>query len=154
MRDSEPYKIGYNEGFENGFKKAVELLSVNAIDEEQRLLSARKSLNYLPFPKIVEHFHLNVSQAKILVQQVEFAEYEKDEFDSYVEADGFFDQDSLEGIYQYRLESAKRDIVDTPASAIISSSKILSKDLKKLLIEYIDEQEKAESKDRWEGEIS
>ncbi|KIY22556.1 MULTISPECIES: hypothetical protein [Mesobacillus] len=46
------------------------------------------------------------------------------------------------------MKLAKGDIEDTPAQEIITDSKILSRDLKKLLIEYIEEQEKAGSKDR------
>lgn len=31
MRNSEPYKIGYDEGFEDGFIRAVELVNFNKI---------------------------------------------------------------------------------------------------------------------------
>lgn len=151
MRDTEPYKIGYNEGFEAGFVEALKIISAK-VSEESRMQLAVSCMNDLPLPKIIEHCHLSVSQVKKIIEQAEFAEYAKDKFDRYVENDRFFDQESMGRIYQYRLESAKRDIEDTPLQEIISSSKILSKDLKKLLIEYIEEQEKAGSKDRGKGE--
>ncbi|MEI2368013.1 hypothetical protein [Niallia circulans] len=152
MRDTDEYKFGYGEGFENGFIKAVELVNTVSLDEEQRLLLAMESLNYLPFPKIIKLFSLSPNQAEKIVEQAYFDEYVKDKFDLYVEADVFFYQESLEGIYQYRLKLAKGDIEDTPVQEIITDSKILSKDLKKLLIEYIEEQVKAGSNDRGKGE--
>ncbi|NRD76582.1 hypothetical protein HPT25_03635 [Bacillus sp. BRMEA1] len=152
MRDSEPYVIGYAEGFEKGFIKAVELVNAVSLDEEQRMLLARGSLDYLPFPKIMELFRLSVSQGAEILNQEEFEEYVKDEFDLYVENDGFFSKEEMDGIYQYRLKLSKRYIEDTPAQEIISLNKILSKDLKKLLMEYIEGQEKADSKERGKGE--
>ncbi|KIY21415.1 DUF2442 domain-containing protein [Mesobacillus subterraneus] len=139
LRDTEEYKMGYWEGHENGLFQAIKIIVAGANDEERKRLAV-SFMSDLPFPKIIEHFHLSFTQAKILVQQVEFAEYEKDEFDSYIEEDGFFDLDAMKRMYQYRLKHAKRDIEDTPPKEIISSSKILSMDLKKLLIEYIKEQ--------------
>lgn len=153
MRNSEPYKVGYDEGFAKGFIKAVELANAVASDGEQRLQLAMESLYYLPFPKIIKLFSLSVNQAEKIAEQADFDEYVKDKFDLYVETDGFFDQESMEGIYQYRLKLAKRDIEDTPPQEIITDSKILSRDLKKLLIEYIEEQEMAGSNDRGKGEI-
>ncbi|MBO1513545.1 hypothetical protein [Metabacillus bambusae] len=140
MRDTEPYKTGYDEGFAKGFNKAVELANAVELNGEQRLLLAMESLNYLPFPKIIKLFSLSVNQAEKIVEQADFDEYVKDKFDLYVETDGIFDRESLEGIYQYRLKLAKRDIEDTPPREIITDSKILAMDLKKLLIEYIKEQ--------------
>nr|WP_259548259.1 DUF2442 domain-containing protein [Heyndrickxia oleronia] len=151
MRDTDEYKFGYGEGFKNGFIKAVELVDTVSLDEEQRMLLAKECLDYLPFPRIIELLGLSVRQAEKILEQAEFEEYVKDKFDLYVEEDSFFDHDSLERIYQYRLKLAKGDIEDTPAQEIITDSKILSKNLKKLLIEYIEEKEKVESKDR--GEI-
>ncbi|MFB6469519.1 hypothetical protein ACE38V_22560 [Cytobacillus sp. Hz8] len=151
MRNSEPYKIGYNEGFEVGFVEALKIISAK-VSDESRMQLAVNCLDYLPLPKIIEHCRISYHQAVEVVEQSEFIEYVKDKFDSYVENDGFFNEEDMKGIYQYRLESAKRDIVDTPVSEIISGSKILSKDLKKLLIEFVEEQEKAGSKDRGEGE--
>ncbi|MTT31464.1 hypothetical protein GMB86_05450 [Terrilactibacillus sp. BCM23-1] len=142
--------MGYWEGHENGLFQAIKIIVAGANDEERRRLAV-SFMSDLPFPKIIEHFQLSFTQAKILVQQVDFAEYEKDEFDSYIEGDGFFDLDAMKRMYQYRLKHAKRDIEDTPPKEIISSSKILSMDLKKLLIEYIKEQGEG-SKDRGKGE--
>ena len=47
MRDTKPYKIGYDEGFEDGFIRAVEMVNTVALYEEQRWLLARESLDYL-----------------------------------------------------------------------------------------------------------
>lgn len=152
LRDTEEYKMGYCEGHENGLIQAIKVIVAGANDEE-RMRTAVSCTNDLPLPKIIKNCHLSVSQAKMVIEQVEFAEYVKDKFDSYVENDSCFDQESMGRIYQYRLESAKRDIEDTPPQEIISSSKILSKDLKKMLIEYIEEQEKASSKAEGKGEI-
>ena len=152
LRDTEEYNMGYCEGHENGLIQAIKIIVAGANDEE-RMRTAVSCMNDLPLPKIIKHCHLSVSQAKMVIEQVEFAEYVKDKFDSYVENDSFFDQESMGRIYQYRLESAKRDIEDTPPQDIIISSKILSKDLKKMLIEYIEEQEKASSKAEGKGEI-
>lgn len=156
MRDSEPYKIGYIEGFTDGFTdgftNAMELANALSLSDEQQLFLARKSLDYLPFPRIIELLGLSVSQAKKILAQAEFEEYVKDEFDLFVEEDGFFSKEDMEGIYQYRLKLAKGDIEDTPVQEIITDSKILLRDLNKLLIEYIEEQEKAGSKDEGKGE--
>lgn len=40
MRDTEPYKTGYDEGFAKGFNKAVELANAVELNGEQRLLLA------------------------------------------------------------------------------------------------------------------
>ncbi|NRG28803.1 hypothetical protein HRF69_16940 [Bacillus circulans] len=64
MRDTEPYKTGYDEGFAKGFNKAVELANAVELNGEQRLLLAMESLNYLPFPKIIKLFSLSVNQAE------------------------------------------------------------------------------------------
>ncbi|WP_342545408.1 hypothetical protein [Lysinibacillus sp. FSL K6-4013] len=152
MRNSEPYNIGYNEGFEAGFVEALKIISAK-VSDESRMQLAVNCLDYLPLPKIIEHCRFCYHRAVEVVEQSEFVEYVKDKFDSYVENDGFFDQESMGRIYQCRLESAKRDIEDTPPQEIISSSKILSKDLKKMLIEYIEEKEKASSKAEGKGEI-
>lgn len=152
MRDSEPYKIGYDEGFEKGFIKAVELVNTVSLDEEQRLLLSRESLDYLPFSRIIELLGLSVRQAEKILEQAEFEEYVKDEFDLYVEEDGFFSKEDMKEIYQYRLKLSKRYLEDTPAQEIIILNKILSRDLKKLLMEYVEEQEKAGSKEKGKGE--
>lgn len=152
MRNSEPYNIGYNEGFEAGFVETLKITSAKVSDESWMQLAVN-CLDYLPLPKIIEHCRISYHQVVAVVEQAEFQEYIKDEFDSYVESDGFFNEEDMKGIYEYRLESAKRDIEDTPPQEIISSSKILSKDLKKMLIEYIEEKEKASSKAEGKGEI-
>lgn len=138
MRDTEEYEIGYSEGFESGYDKAIELV-IEKVSDEERLRLARESLNFLPFPKIIKLFRLSVSQAEIIVGQAEFEEYVKDKFDLYVEEDGFLGQEDMEGIYQYRLKYAKRDIEDIPVPEIISGSKILSGDMKTLLNDYLKE---------------
>lgn len=152
MRDSEPYKIGYSEGFTDGFTKAMELANAVSLSDEQRLFLARTSLDYLPFPRIIELLGLSISQAEKILEQMEFEEYVKDEFDLYVEEDGFFSKEDMEEIYQYRLKLSKRFIEDTPVQEIINFNKILPKDLKKLLMEYVEEQEKAGSKEKGKGE--
>lgn len=63
MRDSKSYKIGYDEGFKDGFIRAVEMVNAVALYEEQRWLLARESLDYLPFPRIIELLDLSISQA-------------------------------------------------------------------------------------------
>lgn len=147
LRNTDEYKIGYSEGYENGLVRAIQMM-IDGANDEKRMRLAVNFMGDLPFPKIIEHFCLSVSQAKILLQQVEFAEYEKIEFDSYVEEDGFFDLDSMKRMYQYRLKLAKKDIKDTPAQEIIRGSKILVKDLKSMLIEFLVGQEEKKGRRR------
>jgi len=142
VRDTNEYKFGYGEGFTDGFTKAMEVANAISLSGEQRLLLARESLDYLPFPRIIELLGLSVSQAEKILEQAEFEEYVKDEFDLYVEEDGFFSKEDMKEIYQYRLKLSKRYLEDTPAQEIIILNKILSRDLKKLLIEYMKEKEK------------
>lgn len=54
VRDTNEYKFGYGEGFTDGFTKAMEVANAISLSGEQRLLLARESLDYLPFPRIIE----------------------------------------------------------------------------------------------------
>jgi hypothetical protein len=88
MRNTEAYKICFREGFDKGFATSIEEI-VKEVSDIDRVHIAMISLNYLPFTEILKNYRVSYHQAMAIVEQAIFEEYVKDEFDLYVENDGF-----------------------------------------------------------------